>query len=348
MTSEQRLALVVGELGVLALQRLDRGVPHRIELLVDGDRRGRGAGRRQLRRIAGGRGRALLGLDALRLGGRGRAVLGVSDLAGSFLAQAPSERPARQTASGEGELRHGQDPTIGRPRRTAVCYTPASAMRHLYADFIDRVAKPMRYLGGEYQSVVKETARSTRACASRSPTSTTSGCPTSGRRSSTRCSTAIRGSRASARSRRGPTWRPSCARAACRWCRSRRQRPLCEFDVLGISLQYELTFTNVLTLLDLGGIPLRAADRARRRHARARRRADGVAPRAGRAVHRRGVHRRGRGAAAARSCSRGPRCAARSAPGTRTRARRARRARVAVPALRAVAVRDRDRRRRPA
>src|SRR5438477_9785015 len=39
------------------------------------------------------------------------------------------------------------------------------------------------------------------------------------------------------------------------------QRPLHEFDVLGISLQYELTYTNVLTLLDLGGIPLRAADR---------------------------------------------------------------------------------------
>jgi len=31
-------------------------------------------------------------------------------------------------------------------------------MRHLYADFIDRVAKPMRYLGGEYQAVVKDTA----------------------------------------------------------------------------------------------------------------------------------------------------------------------------------------------
>ena len=32
--------------------------------------------------------------------------------------------------------------------------------------------------------------------------------------------------------------------------------------MLGVSLQYELTFTNLLTLLDLGGIPLRAADRA--------------------------------------------------------------------------------------
>ena len=39
------------------------------------------------------------------------------------------------------------------------------------------------------------------------------------------------------------------------------RRPLSAFDLVGFSLQYELTFTNVLTMLDLGGIPLRAADR---------------------------------------------------------------------------------------
>jgi radical SAM family uncharacterized protein/radical SAM-linked protein len=38
-------------------------------------------------------------------------------------------------------------------------------------------------------------------------------------------------------------------------------RPLAAFDVVGVSLQYELTYTNVLALLDLGGVPLRAADR---------------------------------------------------------------------------------------
>jgi radical SAM family uncharacterized protein/radical SAM-linked protein len=37
--------------------------------------------------------------------------------------------------------------------------------------------------------------------------------------------------------------------------------PLRDFDVVGFSLQYELTFTNVLTMLDLSGIPFRAADR---------------------------------------------------------------------------------------
>ncbi|MFH2138842.1 MAG: TIGR03960 family B12-binding radical SAM protein [Candidatus Omnitrophota bacterium] len=40
------------------------------------------------------------------------------------------------------------------------------------------------------------------------------------------------------------------------------QRPLSDFDVLGFSLQYELGFTNVLNMLELGGIPIYAKDRA--------------------------------------------------------------------------------------
>ncbi len=38
-------------------------------------------------------------------------------------------------------------------------------------------------------------------------------------------------------------------------------RPVVGFDVLGITLQTELTYTNVLEVLDLSGIPLRAAER---------------------------------------------------------------------------------------
>src|SRR5439155_22561931 len=37
--------------------------------------------------------------------------------------------------------------------------------------------------------------------------------------------------------------------------------PLSQFDIVGFSLQYEVCYTNVLTMLDLGGIPLRAKDR---------------------------------------------------------------------------------------
>ncbi len=41
------------------------------------------------------------------------------------------------------------------------------------------------------------------------------------------------------------------------------QTPLAAFDLIGVSLQYELSYTNVLNILDLGGIPLRAADRVK-------------------------------------------------------------------------------------
>src|SRR3954462_14896603 len=37
--------------------------------------------------------------------------------------------------------------------------------------------------------------------------------------------------------------------------------PLNRYDVLGFSLQYEICYTNVLTMLDLGGIPIHASDR---------------------------------------------------------------------------------------
>src|SRR5688572_873257 len=37
--------------------------------------------------------------------------------------------------------------------------------------------------------------------------------------------------------------------------------PLGEFDMLGLSLQYEMTYTNILTILDLSRIPFRAEER---------------------------------------------------------------------------------------
>lgn len=39
-------------------------------------------------------------------------------------------------------------------------------------------------------------------------------------------------------------------------------RPISEFDVIGFSLQYEMSFSNVLNMLDLAGIPLKTADRS--------------------------------------------------------------------------------------
>lgn len=39
------------------------------------------------------------------------------------------------------------------------------------------------------------------------------------------------------------------------------KRPLCEFDFIGFTLQYELSYTNILSMLELGKIPLYAAER---------------------------------------------------------------------------------------
>ncbi len=37
--------------------------------------------------------------------------------------------------------------------------------------------------------------------------------------------------------------------------------PLCDFDIIGFTMQYEMSYTNLLNMLDLGGVPIRASDR---------------------------------------------------------------------------------------
>ena len=64
-------------------------------------------------------------------------------------------------------------------------------------------------------------------------------------------------------------------------------RPVGDFDLLGVSFATELGYTNLLTALDLAGIPLHAADRTDDAPGRGGRRARGVQPRAGRRLHRR-------------------------------------------------------------
>ena len=79
------------------------------------------------------------------------------------------------------------------------------------------------------------------------------------------------------------------------------QTPVRDFDVIAFSVSFEWDYTNVLTMLRLAGIPLRAADRDYTPPAgRDRRRRDVREPRAARAVRRRDCRRRGRGAGAGR------------------------------------------------
>ena len=72
-------------------------------------------------------------------------------------------------------------------------------------------------------------------------------------------------------------------------------RPLGAFDVLGVSFSTELGYTNLLTALDLAGIPLHAVDRDEQPPGRRRRWARGVQPGADRGLRRRRGDRRRRG-----------------------------------------------------
>ena len=42
--------------------------------------------------------------------------------------------------------------------------------------------------------------------------------------------------------------------------------PLSDFDIIAFTLQYELSFSNILNMLDLGGIPVLAKDRTELKH----------------------------------------------------------------------------------
>lgn len=50
-------------------------------------------------------------------------------------------------------------------------------------------------------------------------------------------------------------------RAAVPLCTVESFRPLAEFDAVGFTLQYEMSYTNILNMLDLAGIPVLAAER---------------------------------------------------------------------------------------
>ena len=132
---------------------------------------------------------------------------------------------------------------------------------HPYASFLHEVLKPARYVGGEVHQIVKAPGTVRVRMALAFPDVYDIGMSHLG--------TKILYSLLNKH--------PDLAaeRVFCPWIdmeRELRERalpllsletatPLGRFDVVGFSLQYELTFTNILTMLDLGGIPLRSVDR---------------------------------------------------------------------------------------
>ncbi len=138
----------------------------------------------------------------------------------------------------------------------------AGPPEHPYGPFLHKVQKPSRYVGGEHGEARKDwRAAEARMCLA-FPDVYDIGMSHLGfkilygilnahpRLLAERCYTPWPDMEAELRSAKEPLRSLEGAHA------------LRDFDVVGFSLQFELTYTNVLTMLDLGGIPLRSADRA--------------------------------------------------------------------------------------
>jgi radical SAM family uncharacterized protein/radical SAM-linked protein len=136
-----------------------------------------------------------------------------------------------------------------------------SVDRHPYASFVSRVEKPARYLGGEFGIAQKDWDKAEARVCLAFPDIYDIGMSHLGfkilykilnddpRTLAERCFTPWIDMQKELRDRSLPLVSLESA------------RPLCDFDVVGFSLQFELTYTNILAMLDLGRIPLLTADR---------------------------------------------------------------------------------------
>ncbi len=132
---------------------------------------------------------------------------------------------------------------------------------HPYQDFIQNVEKPARYLGGEYLSIQKDWDSTPVKVAIAFPDIYEIGMSHMGMK----ILYSILNKKEDI----------LAERVYCPWIDMEKElrarslplytmennRSLAEFDVVGFSLQYEMTYTNVLTMLDLCQIPVRAENR---------------------------------------------------------------------------------------
>ena len=138
---------------------------------------------------------------------------------------------------------------------------PIAASEHPYARFLERVEKPSRYVGGEHGEVRKDWDACLGKLCLAFPDVYDLGMSHLGfkilygivngheKLLAERCYAPWGDMERELRAHGEPL------RSLESW------RPLRDFDVVGFSLQFELTYTNVLLMLELGGIPLRTAER---------------------------------------------------------------------------------------
>ncbi len=166
--------------------------------------------------------------------------------------------PSADVASAD--VASGDVPVAGASGAGAAALAHGGA-RHPYHDFLHRLDKPARYTGGEFQSVVKDWDTAEVRYALCFPDVYDIGM-------------SHLGTKILYKQVNDLPWALG-ERAFAPWVDLEEQlrtrdlplislegwQPLHAFDVVGFSLQYELTYSNVLNMLDLGGIPLRNVDR---------------------------------------------------------------------------------------
>ncbi|MBT5100481.1 MAG: TIGR03960 family B12-binding radical SAM protein [Planctomycetes bacterium] len=139
--------------------------------------------------------------------------------------------------------------------------TPPTLDDTAWGHLLRSVQMPGRYIGGEINQIVKDCERVDTRWALIYPDVYEIGMPHQGLRILYHCL-----------NEHEDIWAERCftpwadMEAALRehdtpLCTLESQTPLCALDVIGFTLQTELNYTNLLTTLDLGGIPLLAKDR---------------------------------------------------------------------------------------
>ena len=146
------------------------------------------------------------------------------------------------------------------------------ALKYAVARLLPRVQTPAQYIGGELNSVVKDHRQVRGKLCLCFPDAYTLGMSHHGLQV---LYTIMNNDPQWACERAFTPWldfEASCARNRLPLYGLETFTPLREFDLVGFSLQYEVCYTNVLTMLDLGGIPLHAQGPHARPPARHRRR----------------------------------------------------------------------------